>query len=184
VTIAILSWQRKWTAAPRRQISFKHDSLSGMACVRRLMADVDLTTRIQASLLALAIAWFLSGLALGIRVWDARACFLFFVWSVPFFAVGWILLGIPVIAMGTQILKHSRVVLGLSGAIAGFLVMLLPSTIIWMLTRGAEHFKLDWSFFKGWPGFGAVIGAGAMSSYRWLLSRAVSREATALSNRT
>jgi hypothetical protein len=52
------------------------------------MADVDPTTRIQASLFALAIAWFLSELALGIRVWDARACSLFFIWSVPFFAVG------------------------------------------------------------------------------------------------
>jgi hypothetical protein len=148
------------------------------------MADVDLTTRIQASLFALAIAWLLSGLALGIRVWDARACFLFFVWSVPFFAVGWILLGIPVIAMGAQILKHSRVVLGISGAIVGFFIMLLPYAIIWMITPGAKHFNLDWSFFKGWPGFGAVIGAGAISSYRWLLARAVSSEATALSNRT
>jgi hypothetical protein len=148
------------------------------------MANVDLTTRIQASLFALAIAWFLSGLAFGIRVGDARACFLFFVWSVPLFAVGWILLGIPVIAMGTQILKHSRVVLGLSGAIVGFLIMLLPYEIVWMITPGAKQFKLDWSFFKGWPGFGAVIGAGAIFFYRWLLSRAVSCEATALSNPT
>jgi len=134
------------------------------------MADIDLTTRIETSFFALAIAWFLSGVAFGIRFWDARACFLFFFWSVPFFAVGWVLLGIPMIAMGTQILKLSHVVLGVSGAIAGLCIMLLPTG--WLIALGAIQFKLDWSILNGWNGFGAAIGAGAMLFYRWLLSRA------------
>jgi hypothetical protein len=138
------------------------------------MADVNLTTRIELSLLALAILWFLSGIALSVRVWDARACFLFFFWSVPFFAIGWIFLGIPVIAMGTQILKLSYVVVGLSGAIVGLFIMLLPTG--WLVALGAIQFKLDWSILKSWPGFGAAIGAGGMLFYRWLLSRAVPSE--------
>jgi hypothetical protein len=68
------------------------------------MANAELTTRIELSLLTLAISWFLSGLALSVHLWDARAGFLFFVWSVPFFVAGWVLLGIPAIAMSTQIL--------------------------------------------------------------------------------
>jgi hypothetical protein len=130
----------------------------------------------------LASGGFLSGIALDIRVWDARSCYLFFIWSVPFFVVGWILFGIPMIAMGTQILKLSPVVLGVSGAIAGFFIMFLPTG--WMVVIGAIQFKLNWSMLNGWSGFGAIIGAGAMFFYRWLLPRAVSCEATVPSNRT
>src|ERR1700747_220368 len=115
------------------------------------MADIDLTTRVETSFFALAIAWFLSGIAFGLRFWDARACSLFFLWSMPFFAVGWVLLGIPVIAMGTRILEHSHIVLGVSGAIAGLCIMLLPT--VWMIALGAIQFKLDWSILKGLPGF-------------------------------
>ena len=138
------------------------------------MADVNLKVRIKLSLLTLAISWFLSGLALGVRLWDARACFLFFVWSVPFFVVGWVLLGIPVIAMGTQILKLSYVIIGVSGAVVGLFIMLLPAG--WMIAHGSIQFKLNWSILNGWPGFGAAIGAGGMLLYRWLLLRAVPSE--------
>jgi hypothetical protein len=143
------------------------------------MADVTMATRIQTSLFALAIAWFLSGIVFGLRFWDARASFLFFLWSVPFFAVGWVLLGIPVIAMGTRILEHSHVVLGVSGAIAGLFIMLLPTG--WLIALDGIQFKLDWSILRGWPSFGAAIGAGAMLLYRWLLSRAVPLESRSLS---
>jgi hypothetical protein len=135
------------------------------------MADVALTTRIELSLLTLAISWFLSGVALSVRLWDVRACCLFFLWSVPFFVMGWVLLGIPVIAMGTQILKLPHVVLGVSGAAVGLFIMLLP--IAWLIALGAIQFKFDPSILKSWPGFGAVVGAGGMLLYRWLLSLAV-----------
>jgi hypothetical protein len=139
------------------------------------MANAELTTRIELSLLTLAISWFLSGLALSVHLWDARAGFLFFVWSVPFFVAGWVLLGIPAIAMSTQILMLSPVVLGVSGAIAGLFIMLLPTG--WLIALGAVQFKLTWSIVTGWDGFGAAIGAGGMLLYRWLLSRAVQSEA-------
>jgi hypothetical protein len=90
-------------------------------------------------------------------LWDARAGFLFFVWSVPFFVAGWVLLGIPAIAMDTQILKLSPVFLGVSGAIAGLFIMLLPTG--WLIALGAVQFKLTWSIVTGWDGFGAAIGA-------------------------
>jgi hypothetical protein len=140
------------------------------------MADIRLARRIKLSLVALAISWLLSGLALSVHFRLGMDSFVFFFWSVPLFAMGWVLLGIPVIVMGTQILKLPRVVLGVSGAAVGIFIMLLPVEIEWMISLGAKPFKLDWSILKGWPGFGAAIGAGGMLFYHWLLSRAVPSE--------
>lgn len=53
--------------------------------------------------------------------------------------------------------------------------MLLPAGVLWAISSGTEHFKLDWDYLKGWPAFGAGIGASGVILYVWLLSRAVYR---------
>jgi hypothetical protein len=69
------------------------------------MEDIPLFGRIVASLKALGILWFVSGIAFGAHFRDVSASFLFFFWSMPYFAAGWVLAGIPVIAIGSRVLK-------------------------------------------------------------------------------
>jgi len=139
------------------------------------MVNPSLSVRIARSIGALAICWFVSGVALGLRIWDIRATFLFFFWSLPLFAVGWMLVGIPIIAMGSRILRIPKLLLGIAGAIAGASVILLPTVIGWAISLGTEHFVLNWTYLKGWPAFGAAIGAGGLTLYSWLFSREINR---------
>jgi hypothetical protein len=144
------------------------------------MVNPTLTTRIRSSLVALGICWFVSGVASGLYIWDVRGSFLFFFWSLPFFVVGWTLVGIPIIVTGNRILRIPKVLLGVAGATAGAMVMLLPTLVLWAISLGTQHFRLDWAYWKGWPAFGAGIGAAGLILYGWLLSRAVYRKSTNL----
>lgn len=137
------------------------------------MDNPTLTIRIANSLLALAVCWFVSGVASGLRIRDIGATLLFFIWSLPFFAVGWALVGIPIIAMGNRILKIPKILLGAVGAAAGALIMLLPSLVFWAL--GSVNSPMNWAYLKGWPAFGAGIGASGVILYSWLLSREIHR---------
>jgi hypothetical protein len=142
------------------------------------MGDIPLFGRIVASLKALGIVWFISGIAVGAYFRDLSAIFLVFVWSVPFFAAGWILAGIPVVAIGSRVLKVPFFVLGILGAAVGFFMILFAPLLDWTMhllhpVAGVRYgFALHWSYLIGWPGFCASLGAGGMIMYRWLFSRA------------
>ena len=88
--------------------------------------DVPLHDRIIVSVAALAICWLVSGVGFGLYLRDPKGSVVFFIWSVPFFAAGWAVMGIPVIAMDNRILKVPKLLLGLAGAVVGACIMLLP----------------------------------------------------------
>src|SRR6267154_81213 len=115
------------------------------------MENATLTIHIASSLRALGVCWFVSGVALGFYIWDVRGTLIFFFWSLPFFVVGWILVAIPIIVMGNQILRIPKILLGVAGAAAGAFVILLPTLALWAISLGTEHFRLDWAYLKGWP---------------------------------
>jgi hypothetical protein len=140
------------------------------------MANPTLAIRIASSLAALGVCWFVFGVGFGFYIWDVRGIFLFFFWSLPFFAVGWILVAVPIIIMGKRILRIPKVLLVVAGAAAGVFVMLLPYLVLGAISSGTHHFKLDWAKLKGLPAFGAGIGATGVILYGWLLSRASHRK--------
>jgi hypothetical protein len=143
------------------------------------MLTPPLLIRIANSIEAIGICWFVSGIASGLRFRDPRVSFLFFLWSLPFLAVGWVLVGIPIIAMGNRILKIPKIFLGIVGAIAGAFIILFPIFVVSVISRGTVDFAgWRWSSLKSWPAFGAAIGACAVSLYRWLLSREINRTST------
>jgi hypothetical protein len=141
------------------------------------MENIPIFNRIATSLEALGIVWFVSGIAFGAHFRDVSASLLFFFWSVPFFAAGWILAGIPIIAMGSRILKIPVFVLGILGAAVGFFVILFFPLLDWTIhllrpVAGVRYgLDLRWSYLIGWPAFCAALGAGGMIIYRWLFSR-------------
>lgn len=131
--------------------------------------------RIAHSIEAIGICWFASGILSGLRFRDPRVSFLFFLWSLPFFAAGWVLVGIPIIAMGNRVLKIPKIFLGIAGA---FLI-LFPIVIVSVISRGTVDFTgWRWSSLKSWPAFGAGIGASGVILYSWLVSREINRTST------
>lgn len=75
--------------------------------------------------------------------------------------------------LGNRIFKIPKIILGLVGGIAGASVTLLPTVILWTISLGREHFKLDWAYMRGWPLFGGCIGAAGLILYSWRLARAI-----------
>jgi len=147
--------------------------------VSKRMPNTPRQIRIELSAIALAICWFVYGIGFGLYLRDVQGSFLFFIWSVPFFAIGWILVGIPIIAMGNRILKIPRILLGIAGAIAAPLIILAFFIFVALLVNhGTLDFsKWSWSSAKGGPlfGFASANGASALVIYHWLLSRKANR---------
>ena len=145
------------------------------------MSNIKLSTRIQISLIALAATYIVGGVSVGFRFWDVRIFLMFLFWSLPFFAVAWIVAGVPIVAAGNVVLKIPVILVWVAGAAAGvFIVMLLPLVdwikyLLWPTPGISRSISLPWSYLKGWPAFCAALGAGGAALYRWLLSRVISQ---------
>jgi hypothetical protein len=140
------------------------------------VAKIALRTRLGFSLTAVGAAWLLSGIAFSLYLRDINALLGFWIWSIPFFAVGWVIVGIPLAALDYQrpLTPGSSLILGITGAVAGGMIMLAPAAIA-RLTSPQMHFvPFTWSELAGWPALGAAIGAAGPLFYSWLLSRYVS----------
>src|SRR5271155_1072070 len=103
------------------------------ACVRlgNLMSNVKLTNRIQISLIALAATYVAGGVSVGFRFWDFQISLLFLIWSLPFFAVAWIVTGVPIIAAGNLVLRIPVILVVLAGGAAGVFVLSLLPLVDW-----------------------------------------------------
>ena len=145
------------------------------------MSNGKLSTRIQISLIALAATYIVGGVSVGFRFWDVRIFLMFLFWSLPFFAVAWIVAGVPIVAAGNVVLKIPAILVWVAGAAAGvFIVILLPLVdwikyLLWPTPGISRSISLPWSYLKGWPAFCAALGAGGAALYRWLLSRVISQ---------
>lgn len=137
------------------------------------MERIALRIRIVVSLIAVGVTWFLSSVAFSLYYRDIRALYAFSIWSIPFFVVGWVFLGIPTIALSAQLLLTPALVLGLgiTGAVAGGMIMLAPGAFARWSSPQTHWVPFAWTDLTGWPAFGAAIGAGGLLLYGWLLSR-------------
>ena len=140
------------------------------------MARIALKTRLAFSLTAVGVTWLLSGILFSIYCRDINALYAFWIWSVPFFAVGWVIVGIPLVELDDQrpLTLGSSLILGITGAVAGGMIMLAPTAIPRWTSPHTHFVPFAWSALAGWPALGAAIGAAGPLFYSWLLSRYVS----------
>jgi hypothetical protein len=140
---------------------------------------MSLELRVEVSVIALTICWIVYGAAFGIYLRDPQGSVAFYIWSVPFFVAGWLFIGIPVITMGDRILRIPKVLLGVAGAIAGEVVMVLPFFVLAVIAHGTIDFSgWRWSFKDStitFFTFAPAIGASGVILYAWLLSRAANK---------
>jgi hypothetical protein len=143
-----------------------------------LVASIALRTRIGLSLTAVGVTWLLSGVAFSIYYRDTRALYVFWIWSVPFFAVGWVIVGIPMIALSYQrpLTPGSSLILGITGALAGGMIMLAPGALARWISPQTHFVPFAWTELTGWPAFGAASGAAGPLFDSWLLSKFVSTD--------
>ena len=140
--------------------------------------NAPLQLRIGVSIASLGICWFVYGVGFGLYLRDVQGSVLFFIWSVPFFAMGWFLWGIPAIAMGNRILKIPKILLGIAGAIAGAIITLAPYLVLALIVNGTVDLS-NWHSSSA-PvspllGFGSAAGASGTVLYAWFLSREANR---------
>ncbi len=140
------------------------------------MAQIALKARIGFSLTAVGVTWLLSGIAFSIYGRDVRALVVFLIWSIPFFALGYVTVGVPLIAFTGQLpLKPGlTLILGIAGVLVGGMIMLVPVVYVRWVSPASHFMPYTMADLTGWPLLGAAIGATAMSFYGWLLSRYVS----------
>jgi hypothetical protein len=141
-----------------------------------LVAKIALKARIGFSLTAVGVTWLLSGIAFSIYFRDVRALVAFMTWSVPFFTLGWVIVGVPLIGLSDQLplTRGSSLILAISGSLAGGVIMLAPGALARWMSPQSHFVPFSLADLTGWPAFGAAIGATAMLFYGWLLSRYVS----------
>jgi hypothetical protein len=84
------------------------------------------------------------------------------------------------IALGDRMLKVPILLMGIAGAIAGTLVVLLPFVLTALILNGSIHLQAGWKFKNALPAFGAGTGACAMMLFRLFLGLAARRPAPSL----
>ncbi len=123
--------------------------------------------RLSCSVGAAGVAWLFSGSIFVLIIRGPGTVSAWLIWGTPVFLAGWILVGLPLIALGDKVLRMNRAVLMMAAGLGGALVIELPYVIVRSLSPEL-HFV--WSVHDFiWPGLGFVIAAFAAWFYRTLL---------------
>jgi hypothetical protein len=121
------------------------------------------------SLSAAGIAWLISGIVFVVVVRGPAVIWGWLIWGTLFILAGWIIVGLPLVALGDKILRIGRLLVMLIAGIGGALVMELPSFFIMLATTNAGY-RWSWSLGDlGWPTIAFAIAAPTGWLYRKLL---------------
>ncbi len=141
-------------------------------------SEIPRSLRMETSLRALAICWLISGIAIGLRYHDMKLGMLFLMWSFPLCALGWVVVGLPVIALDGRILRVPKLLLAGAGAVAGLLVLLLPALVmLWMMQGPGQQVGVDRAYLIRSATLAATMGSSATVLYGVLLGSAVRERA-------
>ena len=123
--------------------------------------------RVSCSLKAVGLIWLVSGVVFVLAIRGPNTVIAWVIWGTAVFVVGWLLVGLPFVALGDTVLRMSAVPLVLAAGAGGVAVAELPNAIIRIL-EPATHFV--WSVRDLiWPGLAFVIAASSAWLYRILL---------------
>ncbi len=126
--------------------------------------------RLVCSLQALGIGWLVSGIVFFVITKGPSGIAAWCIWGTAFFAVGWVLVGLPLIALGEQVCHLPYLLLSMAGGLGGALVMLLPTILFGFYNPPGVHWKYSLSDFK-WEGIAFVIAAPTTALYRLFLDQ-------------
>jgi hypothetical protein len=137
---------------------------------------MSITIRLTCSLLVLGISWAISGstfiaLANGsdlLRAWLTAGSVIFL--------VGWILVGLPLVALGDRISSPKYFpVITIASGLTGALILFVPDLLIRAMDRSHQY---PWSLSDlVWPGIAFSIAAPTALLYCILLRMSITRAA-------
>lgn len=134
------------------------------------MHIVRLERRMSCSLKVASIAWLISGSVFVVVVREISG---WLIWGTLFILAGWIIVGLPLVALDDKILRMNRLLLMLIAGTGGALVMELPFVVTFVVTKlAAPKAGYRWSWSLGdlaWPSIAFAIAAPAGWLYRKLL---------------
>jgi hypothetical protein len=133
---------------------------------------ITFSSRVACSIKALGITWLISGTIFCIIVKGLGAVFFWCIWASPFFALGWLLVGLPLVALGERILRAPFFLLILAGGLGGALVMALPTIIFIFYLPPGSHWKHSFDDLK-WEGIAFIIAALTTALYYRFLNHEV-----------
>jgi hypothetical protein len=120
--------------------------------------------RIQCSMLAILICWGIAGLLFNLFIKGPRVWITWLYWGGSFCFIGWILVGIPLVAAGNRIYRIPPTLLTIGVGLCGALIVSLPFSIV---ARTLENL---WSSGGlAFEGSAFLIAASAALLYRTFL---------------
>ncbi len=141
--------------------------------------------RLFCSILAVTICWGIAGVVFSLLVKGPGALAAWTIWGGSVCFVGWVLVGIPLVAAGDRIYRVRPAVLAFGVGLSGVLIMGLPY-VVGLLTRdfGAEGHIVLAPGLKFWKFEGSAFAIAAVSAllYRSLLAK--SQASTSRSQRS
>ena len=106
------------------------------------------------------------------------------IWGTMVFAVGWIVVGLPIIALGDRVSRIPYMIVALVGGLGGAFAIDLPGLLFWLFANepvqpGQTNTGLLAGIISGaalgWDGIAFAIAAPASVLYRMFLGRATSK---------
>ena len=128
------------------------------------------STRLACSLKGLGIGWLVSGVIFCLLVNGPSTIAAWCIWGTPFFALGWVFVGLPLIALGERVFRVPYPLLLLAGGLGGALVMVLPAIVFGFYNAPGVHWKYSISDLR-WEGIAFVIAAPTTALYRRFLDQ-------------
>ncbi|MGH9772574.1 MAG: hypothetical protein ACRD4Q_12910 [Candidatus Acidiferrales bacterium] len=125
--------------------------------------------RLLCSLLALAVIWTVSGIAFTSLAGGRHLLTAWLVWGTAIFLVGWVVVGLPVVALGDRVASRKYLpVVSLSSGLGGAFFLFLPDLVARFTGR---VYSYEWSLADlVWPAIGFSMAAATALMY-WILLR-------------
>ncbi len=126
--------------------------------------------RLACSCKALGIGWLVSGIVFAIVVKGPNTILGWCIWGTGFFALGWTLVGLPLIVLGERVRRLPIPLLIMAGGLGGALTMAMPALIFGLRNPPGVRLVTTWRDF-GWEAIAFAIASPTTALYRLFLNR-------------
>jgi hypothetical protein len=131
-----------------------------------------ITDRIGVSIKALGTTWLLAGVVFCIAIKGLGTVSAWLIWGSGVFIIGWLFIGLPLVAIGDRVTRLPALLLAFGGGLAGALLMLSPN-LVGRIVQPDVH----WAAFSfhdlAWPGVAFAVAFVAVTLYRTFLLRSL-----------
>jgi hypothetical protein len=128
-------------------------------------------TRLVASVKALSIIWLLSGLVFCLIIKGPGTLAAWTIWGSAVFIAGWVVVALPLIALGDRVFRIPAPLLVFAGGLTGALLMWAPSAVVRIVSPDVHYVPFSIRELA-WPGLAFAVAAPATGLYLFFLKRA------------